>query len=275
MSKEEYLPPEKQLKEIANTGGNQEKIRESDLLDIFNFREHKGEYIKLRILPPKHIFSSMVHWVEIEYTDKDTNKTKTTVIPKASLSWDIKRAEHIPGAVDPYLDNSSSIKIENSSVYFYLNAIIRHLEDEEPKKESKRDKWTPVRIIKVPKSVINQLSIITEEQNDGHPVFDANKGTDLKVRFDPNKKNKSEIWSVIPVKEPSKLSDKELDYKIHDIGKALKTLQNQETLEQAQQEVKKFMGNSNIKYLGDDEREAKRLKKQKKKGKGKKKKKNK
>ena len=178
-------------------------------------------------------------------------------IPKPAPSWNIKTSEFDKDMEDPYRDNKKKLKFDNPQLAFYFPVIVRHIQDDKPKK--------CVKVLRIPKMVVSLLYEITQEDNEGNPLWDADKGHDFKLRFD-NKKPVAEKYRVTLTKEQTKLTDKERSLEQPDIYKALKQLRDHEDLQMAEQEVDKIIDSYDepVKQKKDKDKDGKKKKDKKK-----------
>jgi len=218
-----------------NTETSQKAKKPQDIVDIFDL---VSDYTQVRLVGD--VWSYATHWIEIK-TDKGVFN-----IPKCSLSYDPDTDTFDDTLEDPY------VKIENKrtcSKRYYVNAIIRDLQDMQPRKvkHSKDERksgiatkgggWTPVRVISIPTSVANELGKLralnkhkVKGKMQACDITDDALGCDVFLSLD--KAAKPAKYSVNKG-DASPLNDEEQKFLTWDISE----LQVPETLEMARKEA--------------------------------------
>lgn len=156
------------------------KPRLEDLFQVMPFPDG-GEWLHVRFVGP--VVSYGYHWVSII-----TKNGKAVTLPKLCLSYDSVTETHDSTKKCPYckLDN------QRFSKTYYSNAIIRSLEEEIPAKlpalgdEEEESgfktmgskSWTPIRVIRMPATVVGKLQKLAELN------FVTDKKTGKKKYFD-------------------------------------------------------------------------------------------
>lgn len=241
----------------AQPDSNKSK-RDSEIVDLL---ELSADFQQLRLVGPVQGVAN--HWIDIE------TKKGVISIPKPSLRYDPKTDTFDDTLEDPYeeIDNP-----RRTSKSYYVNAIVRDLQDNEPKKKPALDKtekkkglktkgssaWTPVRVLRVPATVagkLQKLRQVNKHKIDGKltpcDITDPKYGCDIFMSFD-NDLSGSDKYQV-QIAEKTKLSKEEKEYLIYD----LTGLHNPEDLKTARKEAEalaaKMPGDENMDEGDEDE----------------------
>jgi len=234
-------PSSKKVKRIKRGGfsgistGPEKKKRVDDIVDLLKL---VPEYTQLRLVGP--VYAYAVHWIDI-ITDID----KKVSIPKVALNFDSEAGVYIEGERDPYLDIPNERRM---NVSYYTNAIVRDLQDEEPKKKGNPTKreaktgfkekgskfWSPVRVVKVTQGVASQLQKLADMN--GADISDPGAGCDIYLSFD-RQQSGTQMYNV-QKGDKSPLTDEEREYMLWDVSK----LMEKESLEEAKKEAKQLAG---------------------------------
>ena len=248
------------LGQFKPKSGNSDRVKITDLLDIKKFPD--GKWLELRILPLDGA-SIKTHWINI-IAGKDKREVK---IPKICLGHNPTTDEET-GIECPYC----ALEGQQSGVKYYVNAIIRSVQEDKPArvgkataaekksgfKDKDSDSWTPVQVLEVSSSLMKKIMELTDlnkvkvKGKDGKPVTktfgvdDAKYGCDISIKYD-SKKQGTDMYSV-QKGDRSPLSEEELAYLVYEInGEDLVKQMGLETLKTATAEIKK------MEIVGDDE----------------------
>ena len=218
--------------------------RPDDLVEIF--RPGK-EYEELRLIG--EVVAYATRWVSI-YTKED----KKVNVPRVALNFDRNTSTFDDTVTDPYMSMPNEV---STSVHYYVNAIVRDIQDEEPKKKPKpskkeaktgvkeknSDSWTPVRVLRLPVSVARELRNLigmnvhrTDKKSKpqsyelSHPEF----GTNVHIRYDAQAPGTTKYG--VQKGDHAPLTSKEKEYLVWDIS----DLMSPKTLEEAEKDAKEL-----------------------------------
>lgn len=173
-------------------------------VDIYKFPDRK--WVMARLVGP--VASTSMHWIEIR--KKDGSKTK---IPKYCLNWN-QNTEEFEDHGCPYCAAELY-----ADVTYWINAIIREIQEDEPRKkyppvESEKKPvnigddeypfkarlkdadsrtWTPARILRIPASLMRQVTDIPNTRHikksgkvitKSFELTDPKYGRDINFKFD-------------------------------------------------------------------------------------------
>lgn len=261
-----------------------EKFKIEEYVDLHKFTDRRWD--QLRFVGP--VTSIAQHWFDIR-----TKDGKKVTIPKACLNWN-GDTESFDSNGCPYCSHDATKRVDIS---YYTNAIIRSIQDDEPRKKfppvkdekkvvnlgtkkepfeaklkSKDSRtWTPVRIVRIVPSLARQIADVPnrrtikkkgrEVEKDmeiSHPRY----GKDVEVKFD-NSQSGTGKYQARGAKK-SKLTEEELAYLVYPLDFHERAV---ETLEQATNEFKELKkriveGEGN-KFDDDDDKPGKKDKKKK------------
>ena len=221
----------------ANTGDR--APRPDEIVDMVKLNRN---YQTVRLIGD--VWPYMKHWITIH------NKEGAAVnIPKTALNFDPSTDTVDETIEDPYLDIPNE---RRTSKQYYVNCIVRSLQENEPAKPqapSKAEKvsgfkepnsrsWTPVRVLRIPSSVAKELQkIITMNIHvvDGEArefeLSDPKYGRDIFISYD-SKAAPMDKYSI-QQGDHTPLSKKERAYLAWDIS----DLEKPESLEEAKREA--------------------------------------
>lgn len=190
------------------------------------------------------VFSDMTYWIEIDTANGITR------VPKKSLSYDPDTDTMDSSKEDPYLDLPNTIQQQK---YYYVNAIIRDLQDDEPRKKGEKTKqekktgfkekgsaaWTPIRVVRLTPGVVTRLQALREinqhrvkGKKQSFDLTDPQYGCDIYISFDKDSKSVSDKYKLNKG-ETTKITKEEAEYLQYDLSK----IQCCETLEVAIKEA--------------------------------------
>lgn len=227
-----------------NTGGNNTRLEE--LVDVFKIPK---DWAQVRFLP--EITSVYMFWITIK--DKEGNKAKA--FPKLCLDYN-PDTEEFDKEICPYRKN----QIGRGQKVYIANAIIRELQQNEPRKLPKHTKkerkyqrdadkrkiyrkdkesgsWTPVRVVRMPSTVVKSLQGLrglNKHKGSTYDITDPKYGADVHLSHDPSIDGAAQY--KVQLAERAKLSQEEWDYLRYTIHGILQP----ETVEEAKEEVRKI-----------------------------------
>jgi len=232
-----------------------EKFKIDEYVDLHKFTDRRWD--QLRFLGP--VASIAQHWFDIR-----TKDGKKVTIPKSCLNWNGDREDFDANGC-PYCEHGLRVDVS-----YYTNAIVRSIQDDEPKKKfppvkdekkvvnlgSKKDPfeaklkskdsrtWTPVRVIRIVPSLARSIADVPNmrtikkkgrEIEKAMDISNPRYGRDVEIKFD-NSQSGSGKYQVRAAKK-SKLTEEELEYLIYPLDYHERAV---ETLEQAVKEFKEL-----------------------------------
>jgi len=238
-----------------------ERVDIGDIVDLFEFP--KGSWTSMRFLDHDPL-SVANHWIDI--VTKIGEKKR---FPKICVSWDAKTEDDKDGVTCPYCKAGM-----NRVVTYYINAIIRDIQEDEPakraklkdserktqKKEKGSKSWTPVRVVRLTSTLVARiqgLSDLNVHKVKGEkvpkPVSDNKYGMDVSIKYDEKATSAANKYTI-NTGDKTELQDDELEYLVYDLedDKLLKIL-GQESVEQAKLEIKRLNANTNNNKDDDDD----------------------
>ena len=236
--------------ELPNTNA----IRIDSLLDFADFSD--GEWHQIRLWPGT--FASATLWMDIKKKDGSF-----TQIPRTCLNFDIEKASFDTSKRCPYYEARDQLSCRGEqgaqlNVHYFCNILVRDLQNDEPRKtkitsdeqesgfKNKNSKsWTPIRVARFPKTVIEKLLKLRElnrVNGEIQELSDPENGRDIFVLFNRNSKNPANMWDTqLSPDGSSKLTKKEKDYLFYDIKTALETIQQQQTVAEAEKWMERHL----------------------------------
>lgn len=221
----------------TNTGGAKEK-RPEDLVDMLQL---SPDFTQIRLIGG--VYGYAQRWIDIE-----TRKGVISV-PKVALNYDPETDTYDSTLEDPYVGIKNPQRVSKN---YYVNCIVRDLQDDEPRKKPEltrderrsgiKDKnsksWTPVRVLRVPAGAaesIKKLMQMNKHRVNGKvqemELSDEKYGMDIFISYDPNAAGSAKY--NVQKGDASPLTDEERKYLIWDISELMKP----ETLEEARKEA--------------------------------------
>jgi hypothetical protein len=217
----------------------------------------KEKWVSVRFVGP--ISGYGVHWIEIL-----TKRGKTTRIPKYCLAYDPDTNTRDTTKGCPYCELESA----DYSREFYVNAIIRDLQEDEPSRKAKptedeaesgfKDKnsksWTPVRVVRLPVSLITKLNRLSDlnrvKSKDGNSkAYDLSHekyGCDVFIQYNPEASGTDKYNANLGQRSP--LTEEEMNYLLWDIEDKAPL----ESVEEARREAKSLASKA-VEHDEDDE----------------------
>ena len=262
----------KGLGNINPKSGNRDSLKMEELVKVFSLpKEASGEWQNLRFLPTD-VISVAIHWVTI-ITPKEKKEIN---IPKLCLAHNPDDESTPTGKVCPYCELDDKLG-GRAGVAYFTNAIVRDIQESEPKKVQKpsskekksghiqmgSDTWTPVRVIRLPNGLAGKISKIAQrnfekgKKGKTHPVDHEEFGIDLAIQYDKDA-SASDAYSI-DKGDRSPLSKTEKKYLTWDLSADLLEKIGLESEEEAKKEFKKLdfpgadtLGSDESDLSGDD-----------------------
>ena len=242
----------------ANVNSDSKAPRIDELVELL---KPTSDFLQVRLIGD--VFSYATHWIQIQ-----TNKGEFK-IPKVPLNFDPYTDSFDETIEDPYHDLPNR---ETTSKRYFVNAIVRDIQDSEPRKKEKPSKserksglmdgkasktWTPVRVLSVPSGVAKQLQkIITMNKHKikgkvvNCELSDPEYGCDIFIAFDLDAPGATK-WSV-QKGDHSPLTKDEQGYLLWNLD-FTETAMKKESLEKAKQEAKALLAKAGDLSDDDDE----------------------
>jgi hypothetical protein len=216
--------------DVKSGGGNRSRI--TDKINVFEFPEKK--FVTLRIFGGT--FSYSTYWIKGKKKDG-----KPTKFPVVSPSYDGDTQQFDSTKYDPWhamWAEEKGVKREEQTVQistkYYVNAIFRHAQKQEPGKKARptpeerktgykdkdSDSWTPVVALALPPTVVRkikelaQLNVVESKKTGSSKAYnlaDEKYGQDVKIMYD-SEKSPADQYQVIPADKRTPLTEEELAY---------------------------------------------------------------
>ena len=199
------------------TGGTREKTSSmpGDIVDLFKLPSQT--YVRIRLIGG--VMQTGSYWVTTRKKDGSTGQFNT-----GCNSWNPEMHTQDEDKPDPWRDFerdqieagvARNDRLVRFSTQYFMNAIIRNLQDTEPTrkaehtsnekdsgfKEKDSDSWTPVRVVSLSASVLDaiqkmkEINVVKLRKKDGTTVtkkFDVTHpkyGCDVLIMYDPTKQS--------------------------------------------------------------------------------------
>jgi len=197
---------------------NEDSKRLDQLVDLIALPD--DEYVQVRFVGD--IFTFSQHWMDII-----TKQGKKTSIPKLCLNWDPEEEEFADNGC-PYCEAQG----KGGAINYLANAIVRDLQDAEPRKpvapNAKERKtgiktvgsksWTPVRVVRIPagaaKKVVD-LAALNRVKGEPVPMSDPKYGCDVSIKYD-SKASGADKYAV-QKGERTAITKEETAYLVYDL----------------------------------------------------------
>lgn len=215
--------------------------RPDEIVDLMALPD--ATYIRVRLIGG--VMQTGGYWVNVLKKDKSIGRFKAPCV-----SWNPETNSQDPEVADPWRDFEAEMieagvdrqnRIMNFSKEYFMNAIIRKYQEEEPKnkpnpteeeietgcKSKDSDSWTPVRVISLPASLLDSIqklksinthkvrmkdgSVQTKAFAPNHPKF----GCDLLIMRDTSKKGAAQY--SVQMSSHSPLTAEEQEYLTYDL----------------------------------------------------------
>lgn len=241
--------------------GNKDYPRLDEVIDLFQFPA--DEWVTLRFLP-LDICSAKQHWIKI------TTKTgKHINLPRWCLSHDPS------GGDDPRKDengkaiecvyctlphgNDKSGAPASSSVVFYANAIVREIQEDEPRrlpphnkyesktgyKDVKSKSWTPIRVVRLTGTMVARIQELGENNrvknkkkgtSEAYDITHEKYGIDVRIKFKP-KAAGSDKYSI-DAEDRTPITEDEEAYLKYKLGLEMLEISGLRSVKEAEQDFR-------------------------------------
>lgn len=250
------------------------RFNASDVVDLL---ELDTEFLEMRMVGAP--FGVATHWIDI-LTAKGVIQ-----IGKNPLNYDPETDSFDSTIKDPYAEIPNP---KRTAKAYYVNAIIRDLQEQEPRKKPKpslaerksgfKEKgspsWTPVRVVRIPSSVaekLQKLATMNKHKIDGRlvpcDITDEKYGMSVFLSYDKDAPGTDKYQ--VQKGDKCKLTEEEKGYLVYDLSK----LWQPEDLETAKREAEalaaKLPEDENLDEEDDEEEEEDGMSSRRKKPRGK------
>ena len=237
------------LDEIETRRNGNDSARIEELIDVFKWPD--GKWVQVRLMD-RGLLPISTHWVPII----GSKTGKESKIPRLCLNIDPDSGKAIKGKC-PYCELGDTARAQD---HYYFNAIIRELQEDQPKKavkptSSEREtgfkdidsrSWTPVRAIRLPGGLLDQFKAQKDlnkhkskktGETKKYAINHDKYGVDFNVMYDSTTKGASKYKISKEGRTP--LTEEELEYLVYDLdGAAIAKEMGLKTLEEALRDVK-------------------------------------
>lgn len=240
MFKSKYATSNISSIKTSQTQGKDLCVREDTLVDVYPYPS--GKAVVLRLFGP--VMSVGKYWVSTKKRDG-----KKGQFPIGCSSWDPMQGTRDPNKDDPWRDyeqkeydegiprNEHKVRF---SVEYFCNAIIRSLQERPPRdiaeptteeakthfKDKDSDSWTPVRVVKLPLSVLDKvqkykaMNVVRSKKTGRTATFDLTHekfGCDITVMYD--EKAAGAMKYTVNKDSRTPLTEEEMNYLVWDLDK--------------------------------------------------------
>ncbi len=190
--------------------GNKDYPRLDEVVDTFSFPP--DEWVTLRFLP-SDIISIKQHWISIvTKTGKAINLPRYCLAHSPTGGEDARKDED--GKPIPCIyctlrhGNDKSGAPANANTAYYANAIVREIQEDEPRrtaphtkgesasgfKDMKSKSWTPIRVIRLTPTMIGRIQELGENNRvknkkkgttEAYDITDVKYGIDVRIKYKP------------------------------------------------------------------------------------------
>ena len=216
------------LDEVETRKGNRDNARIEELVEVFKWPD--GQWVQLRLLD-RGLTPISTHWIPI--IGKKTNKP--TNIPRLCVNVDPETGKPQDNGC-PYCALGDFAK---ASDHYFMNAIIRELQEDEPQKKVKPTSsekktgykdidsraWTPVRVVRMPGGLVDQFKaqkdlnkVKTKKGKKAFAVNHEKYGRDYNVMYDSKVKGPQKY--KISKEDRTPLTEEEMEYLVFDLDAA-------------------------------------------------------
>lgn len=238
MFKSKYANSDISSIKTSQSQGKDLCVREDTLVDMYPYPS--GKAVVLRLFGP--VMSVGKYWVSTKKRDG-----KKGQFPIGCSSWDPMQGTRDPNKDDPWRDyeqkeydegvprNEHKVRF---SVDYFCNAIIRSLQERRPRdiaeptdeerkthfKNKDSDSWTPVRVVKLPLSVLDKIqkykamNVVRSKKTGRTATFDLTHekfGCDITVMYD--EKAAGAMKYTVNKDSRTPLTEEELNYLVWDL----------------------------------------------------------
>ena len=253
------------LDEIETRRNGNDSARIEELIDVFKWPD--GKWVQVRLMD-RGLLPISTHWVPII----GSKTGKESKIPRLCLNIDPASGKALKGKC-PYCELGDTARAQD---HYYFNAIIRELQEDQPKKavkptSSEREtgfkdidsrSWTPVRAIRLPGGLLDQFKAQKDlnkhkskktGETKKYAINHDKYGVDFNVMYDSSIKGGQKYKISKEGRTP--LTEEELEYLVYDLdGAAIAKEMGLKTLEEALRDVKTLTLASGKGGKDDDEK---------------------
>ena len=253
------------LDEIETRRNGNDSARIEELIDVFKWPD--GKWVQVRLLD-RGLLPISTHWVPII----GSKTGKESKIPRLCLNIDPTSGKALKGKC-PYCELGDTARAQD---HYYFNAIIRELQEDQPKKAVKPTSaeretgfkdidsrsWTPVRAIRLPGGLLDQFKAQKDlnkhkskktGETKKYAINHDKYGVDFNVMYDSTTKGAGKYKISKEGRTP--LTEEELEYLVYDLdGAAIAKEMGLKTLEEALRDVKTMTLASGKGGKDDDEK---------------------
>lgn len=240
MFKSKYATSNISSIKTSQTQGKDLCVREDTLVDVYPYPS--GKAVVLRLFGP--VMSVGKYWVSTKKRDG-----KKGQFPIGCSSWDPMQGTRDPNKDDPWRDfeqkeydegiprNEHKVRF---SVEYFCNAIIRSLQERPPRdmpeptaeeakthfKDKDSDSWTPVRVVRLPLSVLDKvqkykaMNVARSKKTGRTATFDLTHekfGCDITIMYD--EKAAGAMKYTVNKDSRTPLTEEEMNYLVWDLDK--------------------------------------------------------
>ena len=237
------------LDEIETRRNGNDSARIEELIDVFKWPD--GKWVQVRLMD-RGLLPISTHWVPII----GSKTGKESKIPRLCLNIDPTSGKALKGKC-PYCELGDTARAQD---HYYFNAIIRELQEDQPKKAVKPTSaeretgfkdidsrsWTPVRAIRLPGGLLDQFKAQKDlnkhkskktGETKKYAINHDKYGVDFNVMYDSSIKGGQKYKISKEGRTP--LTEEELEYLVYDLdGAAIAKEMGLKTLEEALSDVK-------------------------------------
>ena len=237
------------LDEIETRRNGNDSARIEELIDVFKWPD--GKWVQVRLMD-RGLLPISTHWVPII----GSKTGKESKIPRLCLNIDPASGKALKGKC-PYCELGDTARAQD---HYYFNAIIRELQEDQPKKAVKPTSaeretgfkdidsrsWTPVRAIRLPGGLLDQFKAQKDlnkhkskktGETKKYAINHDKYGVDFNVMYDSTTKGAGKYKISKEGRTP--LTEEELEYLVYDLdGAAIAKEMGLKTLEEALRDVK-------------------------------------
>lgn len=225
-------PQGRNIDDIPTNNGNN-RIKPSDKVDLFSFRDNAKKFVRMRLFGG--VMSYGVHWVKSK-----TKAGKEVNFSTPCAAYDVSTGNRDSTKKCAWCDHMAN---EGEGVRFseefFMNAIIRSVqknqpsklpkhtksEDESGYKEKNSDSWTPVRAVRLSTSMaraiqeLKQLNTVEDEEGNtvAKSLADRKYGRDIQVKYDGDAVPANQ-YTVQLGEKNTPLRKEEREYLIYDLS---------------------------------------------------------
>lgn len=240
MFKSKYATSNISAIKTSQTQGKDLCVREDTLVDIYRYPS--GKAVVLRLFGP--VMSVGKYWVSTK--KRDGKKGQFAI---GCSSWDPMQGTRDPNKDDPWRDYEQKEYDEGIprdehkvrfSVEYFCNAIIRSIQERPPRdmpeptaeeakthfKDKDSDSWTPVRVVRLPLSVLDKvqkykaMNVVRSKKTGRTATFDLTHekfGCDITIMYDD--KAAGAMMYTVNKDARTPLTEEEMNYLVWDLDR--------------------------------------------------------